>query len=206
MKLTDDIKKTRCIGITGGVGSGKSSVLAYLKEKTGCRVYYADEEAKKLYVPGSIVYDRVIETAGRDILDQDGNLDKKAFAAKLFHDGRLREEINAIVHPAMQSLILDEMAYERAKGLHDFFFIEAALLIECGYEELLDEIWYVYASDKTREARLMSDRGYSREKVKAMFDSQMSDKAYREHSARIIDNDGSLADMRASVDRMLEGL
>ena len=82
--------------------------------------------------------------------------------------------------------------------------MEAALLIECGYEELLDELWYVYASADTRRKRLMESRGYSDEKIQSIFDSQMSDKEYRAHCRRVIDNDGSLEKMKDSVDSIIK--
>ncbi len=196
--------KIKCIGITGGVGSGKSAVLEYLKQKTRCRIFYSDDEARKLYEPQNPVFKKITETAGEDILKSDGSLDKERFAAKLFSDDGLRDKINAIVHPAVEGLILDNMAYERAENKRDFFFVEAALLVECGYDKLLDELWYVYASEDTRRKRLKETRGYSDDKIQNIFDSQISDREYREHCARIIDNDGSIQDMRSCVDKILE--
>ena len=205
MRHTDEeIKQTAFIGITGGVGSGKSEVLRVLKESTSCAVFYADDEAKKLYLPGSPVLKRICEAAGGDILDADGELDKKSFAGKLFNNDSLRDEINGIVHPAVESLILDAMAAERISGKHDYLFIEAALLIECGYEDILHELWYVYASSETRTARLKAARGYSDEKIKAIFDSQLPDEEYRKHCVRVIDNDGSREDMVSSINKILK--
>ena len=125
MRLTDgDMKQTAFIGITGGVGSGKSEVLKYLRERTGSRIFCADEEAKKLYIPGSPVFDRIVSAAGRDILDEKGQPDRARFSEKLFKDRALREEINGIVHPAVEGLILDAMASEKISGKHEFLFIE----------------------------------------------------------------------------------
>ena len=204
MRQTDLMKKTKCIGVTGGVGSGKSAVLDYLKEKTRCRVFYSDDEAKKLYIQGIPVFDKIIQAAGEDVLTADGKLDKERFAARIFDDKGLLDKINSIVHPAMQGIILDEMAYERAEGKRDLFFVEAALLIECGYEALLDEIWYVYAPEDVRRRRLKENRDYSDEKISAVFASQLSDEEYRKHCKRVIDNGGTMEAMRASVDSVLK--
>ena len=204
MRLTDDQKHTRCIGITGGVGSGKSSVLAYLKAKTRCRIFNSDEEAKKLYLPGNPVFDRIVSRTGPGVLDDSGALDRERFATRLFNDNELREKINSIVHPAMEKMILDNMALERAEGKRDFFFVEAALLIECGYEEILDELWYVYASEETRRKRLKESRGYSDEKIQNILASQLSDKEYRMHCKRVIDNDKGPEDMKRAVDNILK--
>lgn len=204
MKYDDTFRRTKCIGITGGVGAGKSAVLDYLKEKTLCRIFYSDDEAKKLYDPESEVFRRIKEAAGEDILRSDGSLDKQRFAARLFDDEDLRNKINSIVHPAMEAMILDNMALERSEGKRDFFFVEAALLVECGYDRILDELWYIYASEETRRKRLKDTRGYSDEKIQGIFDSQISDGDYRKHCVRIIDNDGSIQDMHASVDKILK--
>ena len=198
-------RNVRFIGITGGVGCGKSSVMSYLSKRTGCRCFTSDEEAKKLYIPGSPVFEKIIEAAGNDVIDENGELIKERFAKKIFADDELRKKIDGIVHPAVQGLILDAMAKEKISGKHDFFFIEAALLIECGYKEILNELWYVYASEDTRRARLKADRGYSDEKADAIFASQRSDKEYRKNCDRVIDNDGSIEDMHASVDKILKG-
>ncbi len=198
--------ETLCIGITGGVGSGKSSVMGYLSDSTNCRILVSDDEAKKLYVPGSPVFDMIIKTAGADVLAKDGSLDKNAFAARLFNDPFLRDKINNIVHPAVRSIISDTIKYEIASGEHEFLFIEAALLIENGYEEILDELWYVYASEETRRKRLRESRGYSDEKIDSIFASQLSEEGFREHCDRVIDNDGSMERMRASVDAAIEAV
>ena len=90
MRLTDgDMKQTAFIGITGGVGSGKSEVLKYLKERTGSRIFCADEEAKKLYIPGSPVFDRIVSAAGSDILMKRDSLTESAFPKSSLRTGRL---------------------------------------------------------------------------------------------------------------------
>lgn len=204
MRLTDDNKQTKCIGITGGVGSGKSSVLEYLSQRTRCRIFYSDDEAKKLYLPGHPVFDRIVREAGSDVLDDRGLIDKERFSARIFDDRELLDRINAIVHPAMERIILDNIALEKAEGKRDFFFVEAALLIECGYEKILDELWYIYASEDTRRRRLKENRGYTDEKIQQIFDSQLSDKEYRMHCKRVIDNDKSPEDMKRATDNILK--
>ena len=106
MRLTDgDMKQTAFIGITGGVGSGKSEVLKYLRERTGSRIFCADEEAKKLYIPGSPVFDRIVSAAGRDILDEKGQPDRARFSEKLFKDKSQKQisEITACFTAARNS-------------------------------------------------------------------------------------------------------
>ncbi|MCR5773903.1 MAG: dephospho-CoA kinase [Lachnospiraceae bacterium] len=204
MRLTDHFRNTRCIGITGGVGSGKTAVTGYLKEMTRCRAFYADTEAKKLYLPGSPVSDRLIGILGEDLLDDRGQLNTGKLASRIFKDKELLEQVNSVIHPAVKELILDETAKEKASGKRDFFFVEAALLVEEGYEEILDELWYVYSPEDIRRDRLKSTRGYSDEKIDEIFESQLSDKEYRAHCRRVIDNSGSVEEMHAFIDNMLK--
>ena len=193
-------KHTLCIGITGGVGCGKSAVMDHLSHTTDCRIIISDDEAKKLYTQDSPIFGKIIEAAGEDITDGAGELDRKKLAARLFERKGLREEINSIVHPAVMDLIDRAVETERESGRHDFLFVEAALLIECGYDRKLDELWYVYASEETRRRRLKENRGYSDEKTAAMMRAQMDEAGYREHCIRVIDNNGSIEDMRRSAD------
>ena len=198
--------RTLCVGITGGVGSGKSSVLDYIEQITDSRVIRSDDEAKKLYTQDSPIFGKIVETVGADILDAGGALDKGKLAKKLFDDPTLRDKINGIVHPAVMEILDRAIADAREKGGYDYLFIEAALLIECGYREKLDELWYVYASEDTRRRRLKESRGYDDARITSMMRAQLSDEIYRSSCNRVIDNDGSPEDMRRSVDRILSEL
>ncbi len=195
---------THFIGITGGVGAGKSRVLRYLKETVSCRIIYADEEALKFYVPGNDIFGKIIEAVGEDVLDDAGGIDKRKMAAKIFSDDNLLLRVNDIVHPAVRDVIIRTMDEARALGDKDFLFVEAALLIECGYESILDELWYVYASEDTRRSRLKESRGYTDGKIDGIFVSQLSEDEYRKHCHRVIDNDSSIEVMQDSVDGILK--
>jgi dephospho-CoA kinase len=201
MKHTDGC---RAIGITGGVGSGKSRVLGYLSEVTECSILTADEEAKKLYVPGSPVFDGLVAILGEDVLDEKGEIIKARVADRIFSDGTILERINALVHPAVKDVILRRMKEEKGAGIREFFFVEAALLLECGYDAILDDIWYVYASEEVRTERLMRTRGYSSEKVRSIFAAQLSSEEYRSRCGEVIDNDSTIEHMKESVDRILK--
>ncbi len=197
-------KGTASIGITGGVGAGKTEVLRYLKERSSCRILIADEEAKKFYVPGNEIFDKIVAVIGKDMLDKDGYIDKKAMSDRIFSDDTFLDRINSIVHPAVKDVILDAMREENEKKDKDFLFVEAALLIECGYEEILDEIWYIYASEETRRSRLKAGRGYTDEKIDSIFEAQLGEDEYRKHCCRIIDNDSTIEAMKRSVDNILK--
>ena len=193
----------KLIGITGGVGAGKSAILSYLQENFNCRVELADLIAHKVKEPGQPCYDALVELLGKDVLNEDGTIHKGKMADIIFNDDEKLEAVNALIHPAVKKYFLAEVEKERKIGEIDYFFLEAALLIEDGYEKILDELWYIYASEETRAKRLMESRGYSEEKVKNIMAEQLSEEEFRAHCAFVIDNNHTLENTYQQIDRKL---
>lgn len=178
------------IGLTGGVGAGKTTVLKAMKRMYRVRILIADEIAHEQMEPGTQCYKRLYEVFGRyDIWREDGSINRPKLAEILFSDEKKRQILNGIVHPAVKEYILGEVEKERQKGYYEYVILEAALLIEDHYDAVCDELWYVYASEQTRKKRLMADRGYSEQKVEQIFAAQLSEECYREHCQLMIDND-----------------
>ncbi len=190
----------KVIGITGGVGSGKSALLGYIKEKYSCRLILADEAAHRVKEPGQPCYDKLVELLSEDILNRDGTIDKNRMAARIFGSEELLRQVNQIVHPAVRELILQEIALAAAEKEIRFFFIEAALLIEGGYLKIVDEMWYIYASEEVRKQRLRDTRGYSDDKIESIMRSQLREDEFRKHCTVVIDNSGSLEDAYRQID------
>ena len=182
----------KLIGITGGVGAGKTMVLGLLKELCRCRVLLADEVGNEVKLPGQPCYERLVQLLGRQVLAEDGTIDKKKMAGLIFSDPALLDRVNGIIHPEVKRYILEQVEEERRKGEADYFFLEAALLIECGYEAILDELWYIHADGPVRMARLKESRGYSEEKIRQIFESQLSETEFRAHCSVVIENNGYL--------------
>ena len=131
----------RFIGITGGVGAGKSAILAHLASKPGIRVMLADEIAHDLMQPGTECFQKLKEKfAGEDIYQPDGSLDRAQLATVIFSDDRKREELNAIVHPAVREYVLQQKEAEERAGKLFLLVLEAALLIEEHYDEICDTV------------------------------------------------------------------
>lgn len=191
------------IGITGGVGAGKSEVLSYLEKHCSCRILLADQAANELKEPGRPCYLPMVELLGRGVLTPDGSIDHRKMADRIFSDPALLARVNGIIHPAVKTYILEEVEKERQEGKSDFFFLEAALLIEEGYGELTDELWYIYAKEEVRRERLMRTRGYSQDKVRRIMDSQLPEEEFRKHCAVVIENNGDLAYTYRQLDRAL---
>ena len=180
------------IGITGGVGAGKSSILSYLGEKPGIRVLLADEIAHDLMEPGTLCYKRIREEfAGEDIFLEDGHFDRVKLATCIFTDPQKRERMNGIVHPAVKDYVLQTVQEEQKEGRLSYLFFEAALLIEEHYDAICDELWYIYTNEDNRRARLIASRGYTNEKIDGIFLSQLSEDEYRAHCKVVIDNNGT---------------
>lgn len=193
----------KAIGITGGIGAGKSEVLSILKECSNCRILLADELAKQLEGRNNVCYTPLIELLGRDILDGDEQINPKAMADKIFSDKNLLDKVNEIIHPAVKNKILEELDYEEKRGAIDYFFLEAALLIEDGYDLILDEIWYIYASEETRRKRLKESRGYSDAKIDKILSKQLKDETFRRYCKVVINNDGNVLDTREQIVKLL---
>lgn len=193
----------RLIGITGGIGSGKSAVLELLRQHYHAHTLKADRVAHLLMSPGGATYRPIIDAFGQQILGADGTIDRKRLGAEVFASGEKLALLNKITHPAVRAYILDDIAAYRKKHPEGIFVLEAALLIEEGYGEVCDELWYVYACEETRITRLREGRGYAREKSLSIIRSQSEESFYRLHCKYIIDNGGSLEKTKIQIDNLL---
>lgn len=195
------------IGITGGVGAGKTQILSFLAEQPGVRVMLADEIAHELMEPQTECFKRLqTEFAGEDLYQPDGSFDRQKLAAVLFSDPKKRERLNAIVHPAVREYVIQQKNLEQQKGNISLLVLEAALLIEEHYDEICDELWYIYTSRENRRARLKASRGYSDARVDEIFASQLTEEAYRRHCSIVIDNNGTIEETIAQTKAALQTL
>lgn len=192
----------RLIGITGGVGCGKSSVLTYLKEAWGAEVVELDKVARRLQEKGGACYDGMVSLCGREALKPDGSLDRDYVAGLMYQDGKLLDRINALVHPAVDREIRSLISQKKAEGC-PLLVLEAALLIEKGYDAICHELWYIYADEKIRRKRLRDSRGYSDEKISAILKNQLSEEEFRRHAGVVIDNSGSFEETKAQIRRVM---
>ena len=170
MKQSKLVKgKTNIIGVTGGVGAGKSRVLDHLAADYNCKVILSDQVANDIKMRGYPAYDELVELFGEEILGEDKEIDKAKMAAAIFDNKKLLEKVNNILHPAVNTYIINIIDEERERNSLDFVFVEAALLIENGYGRIVDEMWYIYADEKVRRQRLKDSRGYSDEKIDSII-------------------------------------
>ncbi len=192
------------IGITGGVGAGKSAILSYIKEHFQAKVVLADDLAKSLMLPGTDCY-REIQKAFEDleVFDPEGQIDSEKMAKVVFSDAPRRQQLNDIVHPAVKREVMRMVSVEREKKEYDYFFFEAALLIEEEYDKLCDELWYIYTDETHRRQRLKAGRGYSDAKIDSIFASQQKESTFRAYCKVVIDNNGEPEEAFRQIQKIL---
>lgn len=191
------------IGITGGIGAGKSRVLALLQQEYGAAALAADAIGHMLMEPGQACYPSIAEEFGQALLP-DGRIDRQLLASLVFSDPNRLDRLNQIIHPAVKSFIREEILRLQAETPGRLIVIEAALLIEDHYEEICEEIWYIYADEQVRRERLRRSRGYSDARISAVMKNQLSDAEFRKCCRRVIDNSGSLEQTREELKKALE--
>lgn len=191
------------IGITGGVGSGKSKVLEYLADKDQVVVYQADILAHEVQKPGNSCYENICAYFGTDICREDGTIDRKKLGATVFANQEKLLILNQFVHPAVEQKIAELMKIEEERGTK-YFILEAALLHEKFYREILDEIWYIHVEEKVRRKRLHISRGYSEDRMTAMMQSQPSEEVFYQISARVIENSAGFEKTIEQLERAMK--
>jgi dephospho-CoA kinase len=186
------------IGLTGGIGSGKSTVAVLLVE-LGARLIDADKIGHEIYLPETPGWSRVVEAFGREILATDGTIDRRVLGARVFADPNALRELNAIVHPLIAKEIRSRIDAFRNQDSRTPVVVEAAVLVEAGWHELVDQVWLVVATRELAIERLLASRPLALEDIERRISSQLSD-AERERVADVVlRNAGSLAELRAAV-------
>ena len=191
----------KIIGITGGVGAGKSTILDYLSQKYDAYVIQADKIGHLVMEPGGLCYEHVIALFGRQIIKNDKTIDRKQVSDVVFGNELMRQSLDAIIHPAVKTYILEEIRKQRQAGCR-LLVIEAALLLEEHYEEFCNNVWYIHTDAEIRIQRLMDSRGYTREKAESIIARQGSEEFFRKHSDYVIINnkfDQALSKLAAIV-------
>ena len=191
-------------GITGGAGTGKSEVIKMLQQNFGGCVIMSDEVARELMQKGNISYQLIVEYFGRDILMDDGEIDRKKLADHVFNNKEALEKLNSMTHPYVKDEIRKLIAEAEASGECRFVALESAILLECGYEDICDEFWYVYTKPEIRRQRMKETRNYSDEKVDSVMRNQQPDEVFFEQCSFVIKNNTTLLDVYAQLKKKLD--
>ena len=200
------------IGVTGGVGAGKSEILRYLQTEYGSRIIMTDDYAKQIQKKGGSLYGPLCDLLAAQnkgpFLTADGEIDKAAMASMIFEDPVLLSQVNGLIHPAVLRYCSEQVQAEKERGELEFLVLESALLYEFAgkYRTLMDDLWYIYCSIDERSRRLSRSRGYSDEKIANIIKNQAPDDDFRRICDAVIDNSGSMERSKAQVDERISVL
>jgi phosphopantetheine adenylyltransferase/dephospho-CoA kinase len=188
---------TVVIGLTGGIASGKS-VVSEMLAGLGARVIDADKLGHEAYAPGSECYHAVVGAFGQDVIGPDGQIDRKQLGAKVFGDPAQRCRLEGIVWPWMRETMRKRLEALRAEGV-PVVVLEAAVLIEAGWQPLVDQVWLVTTPGSLARERMMSRNGLDEARADARIDAQLTNEERAQHADVIIENDGGLDVLRERV-------
>ena len=190
---------TVVIGLTGGIASGKSVISAILAER-GARILDADKVGHEAYAPGSACYNDVIATFGDDIVAPEGEIDRKRLGAKVFGDPAQRRKLEGIVWPWMRETMRQRLDALRSQNV-PVVVLEAAVLIDAGWQPLVDRVWLVTVNRDVARERIISRNGLDAAQAEARIDAQLTNEERAQHADQIIENNGSLEELRERVDQ-----
>lgn len=190
------------IGLTGGIGSGKSEAARLLLE-LGAVVVDADKLGHAVYRPGTDGWRAVVAAFGQGVVQPDGAVDRKKLGALVFSDSSAIAKLNSITWPAIAGMIQEEFTRLAARGVK-VAVLEAAVLVEAGWARLVDEVWVVTAPEELCIKRLQGRDGLTADAVRARISAQPSDQERVKHAHAVIRNDGGLAQLREHVQELWE--
>lgn len=192
------------IGLTGGVGAGKSTVMEILKKQYGAYLIEADAVGRKMMAKGGVTYGHIVEAFGGEILDDTGEIDRARLAAIAFAAEQSIQRLNACTHPYIMAAITEEIEKIRREGNYPLLVLEAAIPKEAHLKELCDTVWYIYVPWEVRKNRIMESRGYSGKRAEEFMKRQPSEEEYRILADAVIENTGSLEETALQVRRLLQ--
>jgi len=193
----------KVIGLTGGIGTGKSTVSAYLRQQN-IPVIDADAIAREITAPGSPVLSDIRILLGDEVFFEDGTMNRQKVASKIFSDSSLLQAYEALTTAEAVRQCLELVEEYRRKGSSDMVVLDAPLLFECGMQQYTDEDWVVDTDLEKRIARVMNRDGISRDAIMERINRQMSAAEKNSRADHMIDNSGSLEYLYGQVDALLE--
>lgn len=193
----------KVIGITGGVGSGKSTITEILKEQYHAFLISTDQVAHMLMQKDKISYKLIVEHFGQSILNENKEIDRTLLGIIVYQDSSKLTLLNSLTHPYVMDYVCNLIRIKRAEKI-ELVCVETALPIEAGLKDFCDEIWYISAPESVRRGRLKKDRNYSEQKIDNIFKNQISDEDYRKASTHTLNNDCSKEIISNQIEILLE--
>ncbi len=190
----------RIIGITGGVGSGKSAVLKILEQEYGAEILEEDRIAREMMEPGGASYQAVVQAFGPEICRKDGTIDRPRLGSIVFGEESKRLLLNRLTHPLVEQETRRRLAASQAP----LVALETALPREANLSQLCDTVWYIHAPEAVRIRRLQQSRGYSLEKCREIMASQLPEEEFRILCDQVVENGESLEATRRQIAAILD--
>ena len=185
------------IGLTGSIGTGKSEAARQL-EALGASIISADQVGHEAYTPNTEAWEQVVAAFGDDILQDDGEIDRRKLGAVVFSDPGQLEKLNQIMHPRMARMVADKIEELRDQGV-EVVVVEAALLFEAGWDSLVEEVWVTDSTEQVVIERLKQRNGMSEEEARKRISSQMGRTERLERSDYVIENSGDMATLGNTI-------
>lgn len=194
----------KVIGLTGGIGTGKSTVSDFLAER-GAVIINADKLGHEAYLPNSLIWREVIAAFGEGILQENQEIDRRKLGQIVFSDPEAQKRLNAIMHPRMKEMMRERIDALRQNGA-GVVVLEAALLIEASWTDLVEQVWVTVAPEPVVIKRVQGQRGLTPEEVRARIRSQLPSEERAKHAHVVLDTDCELEEVRRKVDALWGGL
>lgn len=191
------------IGLTGGIGSGKSTILSILKNKYNFEVIETDKLGHEIMEPGKEAYFEIIDVFGKEILQENGMIDRQILGNIVFNDDEKLKTLNKITHEAVINEIKNIIQTTLNTKKNQDFVVETALMYESGLDKMCDEVWYVYASHDVRVQRLIQSRNLTKEKIKTIMKKQLEDTEFKSRADVCIDNSKGVAETEKQLEKLL---
>jgi len=191
----------RIIGVTGGIGSGKSTVARILRD-LGAKIIDADKIAREVTTKGEPALDELVNYFGPEILDKDGELNRRHLADIVFNDKKKLEKLNEITHKYIIERIIDEVNKLKEEGKQDLVVLDVPIPVEHGFLDIVEEVWVVKADKETRIKRIMERNKVSFEEAERRIEAQKSEDEYLRIASKIIENNGTLEELENTVAKL----
>jgi len=193
------------IGLTGGIGSGKSTAAQILGE-LGAEVIDADTVGHKIYLPETPAWREIVEAFGEEVLAADGTVDRTKLGPMVFANPQALQTLNRITHGKIYAFIQGQIDYMRHKRTAQVVVVEAAVLLEAGWQSLAEQLWVVAASEEVVIARLKTYKRFTEEQARARIATQLSNEARIAQADKVLWNNHGLPELRHTVEAAWQSL
>jgi len=193
----------KVIGLTGGIGSGKSTVSGLLR-KQGAIIIDADIIAREVVEKGKDAYNEIIDAFGLNILDDQGNIDRAKLGSIVFNDKKKLDLLSEITHKHVIKEIINELEQIKKSSFDGIVVIDAPIPVKHGFLDVSDEVWVVHSNEEIRIKRIMERNNLDRKQAEIRIKSQMSEKEYLELADKVIVNEGSINNLEQKINDLLK--